>query len=163
MDYAIGKTVYWRMFWILPTSVIVAYVAVSVCTAGKKKTIQAVCASLLMALIIVTGKNPYVAVRPSIRKQSICRNFRRMRVRISSLIAAARTEGETALAVMPEDLVGYVRQYDASIRLALRKAFQIRETSAENPPSDAKRTTEDQKADPQDKTAGRELSGFSCR
>ena len=36
---------------------------------------------------------------------------------ISELIAATRAEGETALAVMPEDLVGYVRQYDASIRL----------------------------------------------
>ena len=60
MKYCIGGFVYWRMFWILPTSVIVAYVAVSVCTAGKKKTIQAVCASLLMTLIIVTGKNPYV-------------------------------------------------------------------------------------------------------
>lgn len=37
MKYCIGGFVYWRMFWILPTSVIVAYVAVSVCTAGKKK------------------------------------------------------------------------------------------------------------------------------
>ena len=36
---------------------------------------------------------------------------------ISNLIADTRAEGETALAVMPEDLVGYVRQYDASIRL----------------------------------------------
>ena len=34
---------------------------------------------------------------------------------------------------------------------------------AENPPSDAKRTAEDQKADSQDPAAGRELSGFSCR
>lgn len=37
MKYCIGGFVYWRMFWILPTSVILAYVAVSVCTAGKKK------------------------------------------------------------------------------------------------------------------------------
>ena len=148
MKYCIGGFVYWRMFWILPTSVIVAYVAVSVCTAGKKKTVQAVCASLLMALIIVTGKNPYVGGQAIYQKAVNMQKLPADACQISSLIAAARTEGETALAVMPA---------------ALRKAFQIRETSAENPPSDAKRTAEDQKADPQDKTAGRELSGFSCR
>ena len=107
----------WRMFWILPTSVIVAYVAVSVCTAGKKKTIQAVCASLLMALIIVTGKNPYVGGQAIYQKAVNMQKLPADACQISNLIAAARTEGETALAVMPEDLVGYVRQYDASIRL----------------------------------------------
>ncbi|MFR3423245.1 MAG: hypothetical protein ACLTTO_06185 [Lachnospiraceae bacterium] len=163
MKYRIGGFVYWRMFWILPTSVIVAYVAVSVCTAGKKKTIQAVCASLLMALIIVTGKNPYVGGQAIYQKAVNMQKLPADACQISELIAATRAEGETALAVMPEDLVGYVRQYDASIRLLYRKAFQIRETSAENPPSDAKRTAEDQKADPQDPAAGRELSGFSCR
>ena len=117
MKYCIGGFVYWRMFWILPTSVIVAYVAVSVCTAGKKKTVQAVCASLLMALIIVTGKNPYVGGQAIYQKAVNMQKLPADACQISSLIAAARTEGETALAVMPEDLVGYVRQYDASIRL----------------------------------------------
>ena len=117
MKYCIGGFVYWRMFWILPTSVIVAYVAVSVCTAGKKKTIQAVCASLLMTLIIVTGKNPYVGGQAIYQKAVNMQKLPADACQISSLIAAARTEGETALAVMPEDLVGYVRQYDASIRL----------------------------------------------
>ena len=106
------------MFWILPTSVIVAYVAVSVCTAGKKKTIQAVCAaSLLMALIIVTGKNPYVGGQAIYQKAVNMQKLPADACQISELIAATRAEGETALAVMPEDLVGYVRQYDASIRL----------------------------------------------
>lgn len=117
MKYCIGGFVYWRMFWILPTSVIVAYVAVSVCTAGKKKTIQAVCASLLMALIIVTGKNPYVGGRAIYQKAVNMQKLPADACQISELIAATRAEGETALAVMPEDLVGYVRQYDASIRL----------------------------------------------
>ena len=105
------------MFWILPTSVILAYVAVSVCTAGKKKTVQAVCASLLMALIIVTGKNPYVGSQAIYQKAVNMQKLPADACQISNLIAATRTEGETALAVMPEDLVGYVRQYDASIRL----------------------------------------------
>ena len=117
MKYCIGGFVYWRMFWILPTSVIVAYVAVSVCTAGKKKTIQAVCASLLMALIIVTGKNPYVGGQAIYQKAVNMQKLPADACQISELIAATRAEGETALAVMPEDLVGYVRQYDASIRL----------------------------------------------
>ena len=117
MKYCIGGFVYWRMFWILPTSVILAYVAVSVCTAGKKKTVQAVCASLLMALIIVTGKNPYVGSQAIYQKAVNMQKLPADACQISNLIAATRTEGETALAVMPEDLVGYVRQYDASIRL----------------------------------------------
>ena len=112
-----GGFVYWRMFWILPTSVILAYVAVSVCTAGKKKTIQAVCASLLMALIIVTGKNPYVGGQAIYQKSVNMQKLPADVCQISNLIADTRAEGETALAVMPEDLVGYVRQYDASIRL----------------------------------------------
>ena len=117
MKYCIGGFVYWRMFWILPTSVILAYVAVSVCTAGKKKTIQAVCASLLMALIIVTGKNPYVGGQAIYQKSVNMQKLPADACQISNLIADTRAEGETALAVMPEDLVGYVRQYDASIRL----------------------------------------------
>ena len=117
LKYCIGGFVYWRMFWILPTSVILAYVAVSVCTAGKKKTIQAVCASLLMALIIVTGKNPYVGGQAIYQKSVNMQKLPADACQISNLIADTRAEGETALAVMPEDLVGYVRQYDASIRL----------------------------------------------
>lgn len=115
-----------------------------------------------MALIIVTGKNPYVGSQAIYQKAVNMQKLPADACQISNLIAATRTEGETALAVMPEDLVGYVRQYDASIRL-LYVRCSIRETSAENPPSDAKRTAEDQKADPQDPAAGRELSGFSCR
>lgn len=102
MKYCIGGFVYWRMFWILPTSVIVAYVAVSVCTAGKKKTIQAVCASLLMALIIVTGKNPYVGGQAIYQKAVNMQKLPADACQISELIAATRAEGETALAVMPE-------------------------------------------------------------
>jgi len=89
----------------------------SVCTAGKKKTIQAVCASLLMALIIVTGKNPYVGGQAIYQKAVNMQKLPADVCQISNLIADTRAEGETALAVMPEDLVGYVRQYDASIRL----------------------------------------------
>ena len=91
MKYCIGGFVYWRMFWILPTSVIVAYVAVSVCTAGKKKTVQAVCASLLMALIIVTGKNPYVGGQAIYQKAVNMQKLPADACQISSLIAAART------------------------------------------------------------------------
>ena len=69
-----------------------------------------------MALIIVTGKNPYVGGQAIYQKAVNMQKLPADACQISELIAATRAEGETALAVMPEDLVGYVRQYDASIR-----------------------------------------------
>ena len=149
MKYCIGGFVYWRMFWILPTSVIVAYVAVSVCTAGKKNDSGCMCSILLMALIIVTGKNPYVGGQAIYQKAVNMQKLPADACQISELIAATRAEGETALAVMPEDLVGYVRQYDASIRLLYGRRSKSEKPVRKIRRQMRKRTAEDQKADSQ--------------
>ena len=116
-----------------------------------------------MALIIVTGKNPYVGSQAIYQKAVNMQKLPADACQISNLIAATRTEGETALAVMPEDLVGYVRQYDASIRLLYGRRSKSEKPVRKIRRQMRKRTAEDQKADPQDPAAGRELSGFSCR
>lgn len=57
---------------------------------------------LAVALIIVTGKNPYVGGQAIYQKAVNMQKLPADACQISELIAATRAEGETALAVMPE-------------------------------------------------------------
>ena len=114
----IGYLVYWRMFWLLPEILVIAFSGASLLGHLKKyKSAQLVTLAVLLVLIGVGGSciyaqgyfqeadNLYKLPYPT---TEIC----------DAITTDAQKEGiDDILAVVPNNLLCYVRQYDTSIKL----------------------------------------------
>lgn len=111
---AIGADVYWRVLWILPASAYVAYASVRAMERVQKKVPRVLLGLGVAALICLAGKNVYLQDTPYERAVNL-EKIPSSPMAICRLVEATREEGETALVAAPEDMVGYLRQYDPSI------------------------------------------------
>lgn len=110
----VGSEVYWRMMWVLPVPLIISYAAVRICSNGKS-TGKRICTGVLLAVLIcMTGKNVYLQDSPYEKAVNV-QKIPSTPVAVCEIIRANLDEGEEAWLAAPEDIIGYVRQYDASI------------------------------------------------
>lgn len=115
MDFCIGETVYWRMFWLLPTVVITAYTAVQVIMQAEEKKKRYL---LLMAMLLAVGMTGSVVYNGTIfaRKENPYKLPQDV-VDICDIIEAdAKTNGITHKKLITgNNLNSFIRQYDAQI------------------------------------------------
>lgn len=115
MEVCIGETVYWRMFWLLPSVIVTAYTAVQVImqTEGKRKRHL-----LLFVMLLVVGMTGSVVYNGSVfgRKQNYYKLPQDV-VDICNMIEADAAEnGITQKKLITgNNLVSFIRQYDAQI------------------------------------------------
>lgn len=124
MDYCIGRDVYWRMFWILPIPMILSYTGVRALRVQTKKLFKVI---MLAALVIVVAVTGYMVYTPGsvLQKAENLQKIPSAASAVCEIISNDRKDGELSKAAVPEDLVGYIRQYDASIGLAYgRKGYK---------------------------------------
>lgn len=126
MKYCVGYLVYWRMFWLLPSSVVIACVAAKLCTKWKKGWAQLLCMLLLTAVIAFAGENPYVGAEAPYERAVNIQKLPADACQVCDVINEDRGEEGRASAVMPDALVGYVRQYDASIELVYGRRSKLK-------------------------------------
>lgn len=126
MDYCIGDLVYWRMFWLLPTSVIIAYGAAKLCIGRKGLAGQLAAMAVLTLVIVAAGENPYVGEGAPYEKAHNLQKLPSDACQVCDVINASLEEGERAVVVAPDALLGYVRQYDASIELVYGRSSKLR-------------------------------------
>lgn len=126
MEYCIGDLVYWRMLWLLPFSPVIACAAARLCMRWKRAGAQALCMAALTLCIVVTGRNPYVGEKAVYVRAHNLQKLPTDACRVCDVINASLEAGESALAVVPDELNGYVRQYDASLRLAYGRRSKLR-------------------------------------
>lgn len=117
MKVCIGESVYWRMFWLLPTAVISAYTAVEIIMQMEKKSRRYLLLAGMLAVIVLTGTNVYNGAIFD-RKQN---NYKLPQdvVDICDIIEkdAAANGIEDKKLITVNDLVSSVRQYDANINM----------------------------------------------
>ena len=118
---AVGKiftdSVYWRVFWLLPLGITIAYAGVKFINSEKQKYKQIVATIGLILIVVVSGKLIY-------NKENYFElgNFYKLPdedVLVTQLIGADDEDYKKAIA--PESLVAHMRQIDASIDLAYRR------------------------------------------
>lgn len=114
MDYAIGKTVYWRMFWLLPITFVIAYVAVSCISQLKNSLFAVVLAVLMLSGLAFSGQLVY---NKDVFYKST--NYYKLPQTVLGVCDAMKenADGEEVRAIVPDELISYVRQYDPSIHL----------------------------------------------
>lgn len=126
MKYCVGYLVYWRMFWLLPSSVVLAYAAAKLCVSRKHKGMQILCMAALTFCIVLSGKNPYFGENVPYVKADNLQKLPTDACQVADMIRDSLEEGEHAVAVMPDALNGYVRQYDASLKLVYGRRSKLR-------------------------------------
>jgi hypothetical protein len=117
MEYCTGASVYWRMLWILPITVVIAYEGTNI-IAGKKrvgKKLFAFAGALL--LIFLSGTNIMAQMQVD-----TTRNNTKLNPVVEPICyaleedAAQRKDGEIKV-IVPNELVCYIRQFDAAVKM----------------------------------------------
>lgn len=112
---AVGELVYWRMLWMMPLPVIIAYAAVKIWCRMKKKWQRAVSIVGFFAVLVMLGQFIYLDGCPY-EKRTNWEKIPESPVAICNIINANRgSEDEWVLLAAPEDMVPYIRVYDAGI------------------------------------------------
>lgn len=114
MEYCIGTSVYWRMFWLLPTIIVTSYVFVKWLFSTRGRGQFALFFAVAAVVIVVTGAPVYTQENFSAAENAY--KIPQNAIDICELIEQDRGEG-TAKVTVPNELLCYIRQYDASIRM----------------------------------------------
>ena len=101
----IGAEIYYRILWLLPVTIVIAYTIVSVW--GRLKGKKAIgFLGIAVFLVILSGsciyKNPYF---------SKAENLYHMPREVVDICDAIEVEGREVMAVFPQELIPFVRQY----------------------------------------------------
>lgn len=105
MNSYLGDEIYYRILWLLPLTVVIAYACVRIYAslAGKRRAVFAV---LAVFLIVVSGS--WIYGNPFFRKAE---NLYHMPDSVVHICDAIEIPGREVTAVFPLDMVQYVRQY----------------------------------------------------
>ncbi len=130
MKYCIGENVYWRMFWLLPVTIMIAYMFTCGIGTLKGHWKKGLTLALVIAAIVVTGNGIYQegvfqkAPNPHKLNQDVL-------VVCDAIRADAQANGiEDKGAIVSAELSVGIRQYDASIRMPYgRNAIRGEKTS----------------------------------
>lgn len=100
-----GDEIYYRILWLIPITVVIAFAAVEVCSKlqGIKRTAFGVVAAIV---IVVSGS--YIYSNPYFRKAE---NLYHVPQSVVDICDVIEVEGREVKAVFPIELVQYVRQY----------------------------------------------------
>ncbi|MDO4632271.1 MAG: hypothetical protein Q4B01_00265 [Eubacteriales bacterium] len=109
----IGDT-YWRMLWLLPTPVILAYAMTQAVREHKQWWLKSGLTVLFLGAIILGGKNVYLEDTP-FQSSYNSEKVPQAAAVICDLIRQNRPEEERAKLAAPEDVAWYIRQIDGSI------------------------------------------------
>ena len=116
----IAGDVYWRMFWLVPVPLVIAYVAADVCTKFNfDKSLHRIVTVLLMIIIIaISGSFSYTRV--GFRPHTNWFKLPDSAVAVCNILE--KSSHEQVKVVVPDSISSHIRQYDASIYMPYGRA-----------------------------------------
>lgn len=100
-----GDEIYYRILWLLPMTVVIAYASVQLYSSVKGR-LRIGLAALLSVLIMISGS--YIYQNPFFHRAE---NLYHIPASVVDICDAIRVEGREVMAVFPVELLQYVRQY----------------------------------------------------
>lgn len=121
--FLLEKEIYFRICWMLPVTLVIAYAVVCLIerSSGGKQIVYVV---LVVLLVMVTGKPVYT--NPL---YSRAENEYHVPQAIVEICDAVRVPGREVLVTVPPELVLYVRQYDPTVCLAYGRDYMSVDTA----------------------------------
>ena len=115
-----GESTYYRLLWLLPMGLTIAYGIVKLITGIRKISVRIAATLLCMALLCGTGA--YVYANPYF---SVAENRFHIPAAVQNLCDRIGKPGREIPAAFPPYLMNYVRQYDATIRMPYGRDSQV--------------------------------------
>ncbi len=110
-------SVYWRVYWIIPLGVTIAYAAVKVADNTKGKFQKVFLIIGIVITIVFSGQ--FIYTKANYAKVGNLYKLPDEHVEIAQLIGI--DEEEHKKAIVPETMIAHIRQIDATIELAYRR------------------------------------------
>lgn len=107
-----GASVYWRVFWLVPSVIIIAMVATKIIEQMNKKTKQGIVFLAVLFVIILGGRMIYRS--DNFTKSTNPYKLPQEAIDICEMVAP---DGGVTKMVVPETIVSYIRQYNPNIEL----------------------------------------------
>lgn len=128
---ATGDEIYYRILWLLPITVVIAYAAVSVYgrLKGRKKYGFA-----LLSAVLVTVSGSLVYASPHFHRAE---NLYHMPQAVVDICDAIQVEGREVMAVFPKEMLSFVRQYTPLVCMPYGREMLVDRWGAQNPLYDA--------------------------
>ncbi|MGN0399506.1 MAG: hypothetical protein ACI4EO_05190 [Blautia sp.] len=114
MDYGIGRSVYWRVFWLLPIPLLIGWVLTSVVFSTKRKSIQIL---LLAGSLVLTAAGGTWIYREEVFQKTD--NVYKIPQTVIPICQEMRDypQEERIKAAVADELLPYIRQYDPGIHM----------------------------------------------
>lgn len=105
----IGDEIYYRVLWLMPITLVLAYSVVKVCQTLQQR-MRAVFLVMAALLIMISGSFVYKNIH--FRKAD---NLYHIPQTVVDICEAIEVEGREVMAVFPREMIQYVRQYSAYV------------------------------------------------
>lgn len=115
----VGEEIYFRICWLLPIAVVIAYAVVSICE--KLNGYKRICFALVsVAIVMVSGKLVY-----SSPLYGMAENRYHVPQKVVDICDAIKVDGREVMAAFPDEFLLYVRQYSPFVCMPYgREALQ---------------------------------------
>ena len=127
----VGDEIYYRILWLLPVTVVIAYATVSIYgrIKGRKKYWFA-----LLSAVLVTISGSCVYASPHFQRAE---NLYHMPQAVVDICDAIQVEGREVMAVFPKEMLSYVRQYTPLVCMPYGREMLVDRWNMDNPLYDA--------------------------
>lgn len=115
MQYCIGGSVYWRMLWLLPLNITISYVFVKWLFQTKGKMQFALFAVVAVVIIILSGSPVYTKTNFTSAENAY--KIPQSAIEVCEIIEKDYDGKDNPKATVSNELLCYIRQYDAGIRM----------------------------------------------
>lgn len=115
MDYCIGKGVYWRMMWILPVPIVLAFAGAKLIEQEEKCWRRYV--AMILMLVVVAAGGKFLFTQENFTLKTNNTKLAEEVLAVCNFIEedAAESGQKRMKAIMCNELMTYVRQYDGNI------------------------------------------------
>lgn len=117
VEKILTDSVYWRVYWMLPLGIVIAYAGVKFINNKKANLTKVISSIAIIVIIIMSGKLIYN--KDNYKKFGNMYKVPDEVLEVVEIIRQGNEENKKALT--SEQLVPYIRQVDASIELAFRR------------------------------------------
>lgn len=117
VSHIFTESIYWRLYWMIPLSIEIAYAGVLLIKEQRDKTKQIIATIGIIAIIIISGK--YTYAETNFFKTGNLYKLTDESVRVAQLIGADGNGRKKA--IVPETIIAHIRQIDSSIELAYKR------------------------------------------
>lgn len=113
----VGQSVYYRLFWNIPMGIIIAYFGVILISKANKKVSKAIAFLAFIGIIIYSGKLVYT--KWTFEKVNNWYKISDETVEVVKILQTIPMEDKKVMP--PTNMVGYIRQIDASIKIVYER------------------------------------------